>query len=173
MGLKLNMGSGDQKMEGYKSVDISDKCGADYVYDITKLPYPKEWEGVEEIRMDNIIEHLHPSDVIAVINECHRIMKPGGKLWIRVPFVNVKRFTGEESLAQVIKRMNDILTQLDGMMTDPTHRESFTQDTFQYWDKNHLRYKSFGKDYGIIPWSLSRSEEWEQGSKFLICEMIR
>lgn len=147
----MNFGAGKQKIDGYKSVDISEKCNPDYVRDITKIPYPKEWEGCEKIKMDNVAEHIEPYTLIKVINECRRILRPGGKLWIRVPLLLPKH------------------EYLMGAFTDPTHVNYFTEETFQYWDKDHPRHKVFGRDYGIEGWKLIRNEKTPP--KFLIVEL--
>lgn len=151
--MKLNIGSGAQKMEGFHSVDISPRYNPDFVWDITKFPYPEEWEGCEYIRCDNIIEHLTPTERINVINEFNRIMKPGGILWIRSPWVTMR----EENLI--------------GAFTDPTHRCYFTIQTSDYWDVDHKRHKWIAKDYGIIGWRRIRNEAWKSNPKFLIIEL--
>lgn len=151
--MKLNFGAADQKMTGYKSVDLSPRYNPDYEYDITKFPYPKEWEGCEEIRADNIFEHIEPYTLIKVINECRRVLKVGGKLWIRVPLLTMT----EENLIAVF--------------SDPTHLGQFTLQTFTYWDRKHFRQDWIAKDYGIEPWKLIRNEQWKDGPRFLIVEL--
>lgn len=151
--MKLNLGAGADKIEGFKTVDISDRYNPDYVFDITKTPYPDEWMGCEYIRADNIFEHLYPEQLIAVINECHRIMAPGGILWIRSPHVTLDP--------------QNIL----GAFTDPTHRSYFTLQTFDYWDLEHKRHEWIAKSYGIIGWKRIRNEAWAQNKKFMIVEL--
>ena len=148
--LKLNFGAGEQKMEDYKSVDISSKCNPDYVYDITRFPYPDEWIGADQVRCDNVLEHLDGDTMIKVINEIRRILKVGGQLWIRVPLLKMDE------------------QHIDGAFTDPTHKNYFTIGSFDYWDKDHSRHKAFGKDYGIEPWKRIRNEDYPP--KFLIVE---
>ena len=64
---KYDLGAGQQKEEGYKSVDISDKCGADIVADIRE---PWTWaENVEALRSDNTLEHLTWEELKSVMNE--------------------------------------------------------------------------------------------------------
>lgn len=151
--LKLNFGCGRQHLPGYINIDISAECKPDTVWDITKSPYPIDWMGAERIEMDNLAEHIEAHTLIKVINEIHRILKPGGTLWMRTPHV---RFTPEH---------------LRAAFTDPTHINYFTLDTFQYWDKDHKRHKAFGRDYGILPWKVIRNEEWSENNIFLIVEL--
>ena len=148
--MKINIGCGKEKREGYLAVDKSAKCKPDFIWDITKTPYPKEWEGCEEIRADNIFEHIEAYTLIKVINECHRVLESGGKLWMRVPEL----------------REGNLMP----CFTDPTHINYFTEQTFEYYEEGHKRYKAFGKAYGIIPWK-SRTQRSEK--IFLIIELIK
>lgn len=148
---KLNLGCGEQKMDGFIGIDISSKCNPQYCWDLKKIPYPKEWaDNVDYIRADNLIEHFEPNTAIKVINEWNRILKKGGILWIRVPVLKM----GEEYFEAVFR--------------DPTHLNVFTENSFDYWDIVHSRYKNFGKDYGIVPWK--RIRQVVQGI-FLIIEL--
>lgn len=157
--MKYNLGAGDLIKEGYVSVDMSEKCNPDIVADITQTPW--DWmEEADEIRLDNIAEHLYPHQLINVLNECHKKMKKGGKLWLRSPLVKLT----EENLTAAF--------------TDPTHVNYFTIGTFSYWlDEDYRpgvnRWQMFGKDYGIIPWSSGKIREWENNSIFLIVELIK
>ena len=55
--MKLNLGSGRAKIEGYINLDISAECEPDIVHDFRKgLPYPKE--TFDEIVMLHTIEHI-------------------------------------------------------------------------------------------------------------------
>lgn len=149
--MRVDIGSGDIRTEGFLSLDISDKCKPDIVWDIKKTPWEWATEPLEYLRADNILEHLDPTDLINVINEAHRLMAPGGVFWIRVPLLKMD----EE--------------HIDGAFTDPTHRNYFTMGSFDYWDIDHQRYHSFGKDYGILPWKRIRNEDYPP--KFLIVEL--
>ncbi len=150
---KLNLGCGEQKMNGFIGIDSSPKCNPDYCWDLTKIPYPKKWtKDIEYIRADNLIEHFEPKIAIEVINEWNRIMVKGGVLWIRVPCCKP-----EEPF-------------WDSCFRDPTHVNYFTEATFDYWDINSKmeRWQNFGKDYGIIPWKRIRQVVQ---SPFLIVEL--
>ncbi len=139
--MRLNMGCGDTKKKDYINIDISDKCNPDVVWDIRNTPFPDEWLGAERIEADNIFEHIEAETLIKVINECNRILKPGGELWIRVPEL----------------RENNLMP----CFTDPTHVNYFTEQTFGYYIKGHQRYKKFGKDYNIVPWSSRKQRKVE------------
>ena len=80
--LKLNIGAGNQKIEGWKSVDLY--ADADYKLDAKKL------EGIQDGSVDQImsihmIEHISPFDVGPMFREWYRVLKPGGKVIIECP----------------------------------------------------------------------------------------
>ena len=165
---KLNIGCGDQKMPGYINVDISAKCKPDAIWDATSKEIPRKLMNADYIRCDNICEHLEPQQFIDLMNNFREMLNEGGRLWLRVPGLNVSPLVDEKDL---FKRFNTLLKQLDGVFTDPTHRNQFTNETLLYWDGTKPRCKIFGKDYGIIPWKMIRCGEWKNNNKFLICEM--
>lgn len=82
--LKLNLGSGPEKKEGYVNVDVMD--GADLVHDLTNpLPYPSE--SVDEIFASHIIEHFSPYEWPAIKKDWYRVLINGGLLYIQCPDV--------------------------------------------------------------------------------------
>jgi SAM-dependent methyltransferase len=156
--MKYDLGAGKTRTEGFVSVDISGKCDPDIITDITKFPW--DWaKDCDYIRADNIMEHIEPNKFIEVMNEAHRVMKPGGIIWIRVPCCRP-----EEPF-------------WDACFRDPTHIAYFTEKTFDYWDTSdnekyptHARWENFGKDYGIIPWKRIRQKVIKP---FLIIELMK
>jgi len=81
---KLNLGCGKNILKGYINVDITKSDGVDIVLDANKVPYPFKHKYFDEILSVNCIEHLS-IDTDLLMKELHRILKPGGKLLIRVP----------------------------------------------------------------------------------------
>jgi len=80
---KLNLGCGQFYKPGYLNVDWSPESSADLRHNLNQLPYPFRDEQFSLIEADHILEHL--TEPLRVIKECHRILKPGGKLIIRAP----------------------------------------------------------------------------------------
>jgi predicted SAM-dependent methyltransferase len=138
--MKLNLGCGLDRLDGFVNVDIEEKFKPDKILDLNKFPYPFDDDCVDEIRMYQVLEHL--DDVIMVIKECHRILKRGGVLDIKVPNV----------------RKNDDAFNCD-------HKHFFSKKSFQIFYNNDPRadvYPKFnlvklkgGSDIWIIlqkPW---------------------
>lgn len=80
---KLNLGCGEFKKEGYINIDIYPHLKPEVLHDLNKLPYPFPENEFELIEVSHVLEHLE--DVFNVMRELHRILKPDGKLIIRVP----------------------------------------------------------------------------------------
>ncbi len=79
--MRLNLGSGDQKKEGYVNVDV---CGQpDVTCDLSVFPWPWASDSVDEVFSSHFLEHV--ADYERTILEIHRILKPGGRLAFRVP----------------------------------------------------------------------------------------
>lgn len=91
--LKLNIGAGDQKLEGYKSVDLY-AANADYKLDARRLTSIQD-ESVDEILTVHMLEHISPYEVYSLLKEWRRVLKPNGKLVIEVPDMQAmcKEFT--------------------------------------------------------------------------------
>lgn len=78
----LNLGCGEDYLQGAVNVDqFASK--ADVRHDLNFIPYPFADDEFDAIRCMNIIEHL--DDVIAIMQELHRIGRHGCTVTIRVP----------------------------------------------------------------------------------------
>jgi len=80
--LILNLGSGKKKYIEAVNVDIKAGRG-DMVVDLSKFPWPWEDNSVDGIHASHIMEHI--KDQRAFVDECKRILKPGGFLRIVGP----------------------------------------------------------------------------------------
>lgn len=78
MSLKLDLGCGTRKREGFTGVDSRAFEGVDIVHDLTK-PWPWEDNSVEEIHCAHTLEHFTATERIFFVNEIYRVLIPGGK----------------------------------------------------------------------------------------------
>jgi ubiquinone/menaquinone biosynthesis C-methylase UbiE len=81
--IRLNLGAGDDRREGFISVDLRPEV-ADVVCDARKLEH---WADgtVDEILAEDILEHLPASETADVLAEWARVLRPGGTLTVKVP----------------------------------------------------------------------------------------
>ncbi|CBW25287.1 conserved hypothetical protein [Halobacteriovorax marinus SJ] len=116
--MKLDIGCGNSKRIGYTGVDCLQLENVDVVHDLNVFPYPFEDNAIEEIWMDQVLEHLDsPFDCV---NELFRISKAGATIHVGVPYFR--------SLYSAI---------------DPTHKNLFTAEWFNYFDPDHDYFKKY------------------------------
>ena len=111
--MKINIGCGSQIKDGFIGVDILQFPGVDIVHDLNIFPYPFKDNQIEEIWMDQVLEHL--SEPLKVVEELHRICKKDAVITIGVPYFRSFYAT-----------------------IDPTHKNFFGLNWFNYFDPNHI-----------------------------------
>ena len=75
--VKLNLGAGLDKLNGFKNLDKKD-------FDLNKFPYPIKTSSVDEVYMKYVLEHL--DDPIRVLKELYRICKNEAEIKLILPF---------------------------------------------------------------------------------------
>ena len=80
----INLGSGNSRIsKNIINIDIFDYPNVDLVCDISNLPLKKE--SVDLIISIAVLEHVSNPGIIA--REISRVLKPGGKIFIYIPFI--------------------------------------------------------------------------------------
>ena len=84
----INLGCGGMYIYGWTNCDKKDYEGSisfetDETFDLDVFPYPLPSDNAEYIILHHVIEHLE--NPIKCINECYRMLKPGGKLIMHYP----------------------------------------------------------------------------------------
>lgn len=116
----LNLGCGKRLIAGAVNHDRVKHCPEiDAVHDLNVLPWPWEDNAFSKIVALAVLEHLD-IDLVASLNECHRILALGGLLTIKLPL-------------QYGRNAYD----------DPTHRWFFTLRSLDQFCPETQR----GKDY--------------------------
>lgn len=145
--LRLDLACGSAKAPGFFGVDVVATPQVDLVLDLTRTPWPFADGGVDEVRCAHFFEHLDGAQRIAFMHELHRILAPGGKATIIVPYA-----------------------RSDGAIQDPTHQwPPLTENSFSYFNAESRR--SMGVDhYGIhcdfdFEVDLVLAPEWQHRSQ--------
>ena len=114
--MKLNLGCGTNKVQGYVNLDVQERCKPDMVCDITKgLPFDDN--SVDEVRAFDFLEHIPADKCIAVVNEIWRVLKPDGLF---------ESFTPDAEHGQ-------------GAFQDPTHMSFRSENTWLYYSDPYHR----------------------------------
>ncbi|MCH7727053.1 MAG: methyltransferase domain-containing protein [Planctomycetes bacterium] len=108
--MRLYLGSGNKRLDGYLHVDIERTPTVDHVCDLNQLPWPWPDNSAGIIVAADVVEHL-AINLIQFCDEAWRVIQPGGELLIRTP-----HHTSDNS------------------WIDPTHRWHLNEQAFQYLD---------------------------------------
>jgi len=73
--LKLNLGCGAKKLEGYVNIDKNSKYDPDVLVDIEVDGLPYERETCDLVVAKDFLEHILPENTIFVIEEIWRVLK--------------------------------------------------------------------------------------------------
>jgi predicted SAM-dependent methyltransferase len=116
--MKLNLGCGFDKRDGWLNVDNFAECAPDKLVDIEQTPWDLPTDGFELVLMKHVLEHVGATfdGFAAVMRELYRITEPGGIVEIHVPHF-----------------------RHDTYWSDPTHVRAFTPLTFQMMSKRQNR----------------------------------
>lgn len=160
--LRLDLGCGKSKKEGFIGVDISHDTDADIIIDLNLYPWiPDTFNGsfppaeiqqnieipdssVFEIHCSHFIEHV--VDLVAFMAEIHRILIPGGIITFYAPYYTSIR-----------------------AWQDPTHRREISENTFLYFSKkwmelNKLTHYNINVDFDTMSTKFLYGQEWRTKS---------
>jgi SAM-dependent methyltransferase len=112
----LELGAGKRPYLGKNNedvihTDIMKLPHIEVVHDLNKFPWPLKKNEFDEVLARHVLEHL--DNIIKVMDEIGRILKPNGIIKIWVPYFSHV-----------------------GAVWDLTHKHFFTLNTFDYWDKS-------------------------------------
>lgn len=125
--IKLDVGCGWRKENGYVGLDIRDIEGVDIVHDVCEFPWPLPYNCCTEIRMVLVWCCIEPKYRIKFMDELWRIAKPGCVVSIKA-----------------VHTMSQYLPH------DPIYYTGANEMTFCYFDPSHPKYKT----YKPKPWKI-------------------
>lgn len=102
--MKLDLGSGHVRLEGWKRVDLDPEANPDYKIAIQDLEKNFKPNSVEAIRAYHVLEHISPKEVFPTLRGWWKVLKPRGKITIEVPdceSVMIAYAKGQTSWAEV------------------------------------------------------------------------
>jgi FkbM family methyltransferase len=142
-GIRLNLGCGNDIVPGFINHDrIRHRPEVAVAHDLQVLPWPWDDDVAEEIRLLDVLEHL--PEVLSIMDECWRVLKPSGFLHVRVP-----HYLHENA------------------WIDPTHRRPFHLDSFDYLDADTFWGSTFGF-YTQRKWKLAKKEIDRDGNVVVV-----
>ncbi len=112
MEMILDIGCGRRKRPGSVGLDRVALPGVDVVHDLDQFPYPFDDNCFDRVYAIHVIEHT--TSILKVMEEIHRISKPGARVTIITP------------------HYSDAIS-----WQDPTHRWHLNSYSFSYFDPSY------------------------------------
>jgi len=94
-GVKIDLGCGPKKKEGFIGIDQYKFDGVDIVCQLGREPLPFDNDSVSEVNTTHFIEHLTAEERVQLFNELYRIMKVDAKIFMVVPYWGSSRAYGD------------------------------------------------------------------------------
>lgn len=113
--MKLNLGCGNARLDGWINVDREAVLKPDQVWDLERLPWPWAESSVDEVLLKHALEHLgQQTDVfLGIVKELWRVCRNGALITIEVPH-----------------------PRHDGFLSDPTHVRPILPSTLALFDQS-------------------------------------
>lgn len=150
--MKLDIGCGKRKDEGWIGIDIQLLPGVDILHDLNLHPWPVKAGSVDQAKAWHIVEHIPPAAItekgtrlpfMEFMDECWRVLKVGARLDIETPY-------GSSA----------------GFINDPTHCNPINEATFEYFDPDYERYQW----YQPKPWKIVSLQWARDGNISVVLE---
>ena len=150
-GIRLDIGCGENKMEGFVGMDIRPMNGVDIVQDLEKFPWSLPNDCVTVAVASHVVEHINPAGGIFLkfMDEVWRVLKPDAEFMIAAPYYSSP-----------------------GFAQDPTHCNMVSEITWEYFDP--LAPVTKGQLYKIYkpkPWKI-KYNTWSNNGN-LECVLIK
>lgn len=116
--MRLNLGCGFKKLEGWINVDATPLCRPDQVVDLERTPWPWPDDSAETVLLSHVLEHLGPlpRDFLAIMRELWRICRPGAVVTVVAPH-----------------------PRHDAFLCDPTHVRPITAESLALFSQQRNR----------------------------------
>ena len=139
--LRLNLGCGPFTIEGFTNIDIKQDAPGVEVMDLTELPWKWDGESVDVIVSYHFLQELPWRQLVPLLREAYRVLKPEGVMRIGVPHIdsgydldfllgwgNINLFS-KELLTKVYKQIGfSEVVQCEFNTTESKYREVFIGD---------------------------------------------
>lgn len=98
-GLRLHLGCGKRHIPGFVHVDLDEHPHIDHYHDIRRLPMFEDGSA-DLVYACHVLEYFDRVEVLDVLKEWHRVLRPGGTIRLAVPDFS--------ALAEAYRRWGDL-----------------------------------------------------------------
>lgn len=113
--IKLNLGCGAKRLDGWVNVDKYPAMNPDMIHDLESLPWPWPDDSVDEVVMSHVLEHLGQETrvFLGIMQEIYRICRHDAVIHVVVPH-----------------------PRHDDFINDPTHVRPITPEVMSLFDRS-------------------------------------
>jgi predicted SAM-dependent methyltransferase len=127
--MQVDLGCGKSKVKGVIGIDADPNSDADIICKLGAEPIPLEDSSVDKVTATQFFEHL--DNPIPVLNECCRILKNNGVLFIEVPHysnyiahgLGHKQYYSHKEIVRILK--HDLNYEIEIIKAEITFYKSF------------------------------------------------
>lgn len=149
--VRLNLGCGFDKHDGFVNVDSFRECRPDVMADLEHIPWPFADDCADEVLMKHVLEHLgqDPRRFLRIMQELYRVCRHKARVRVIVPHY-----------------------RHDNFIADPTHVRAFTPLTFRLFSReanldwvargvgNSMLALQTGVDFALVESTAQYDEPW-------------
>lgn len=132
----VDLGCGQNKFPNSLGVDYAGNAHADVQHDLDVYPYPLAESSCDVVLLRNVIEHVR--NVVGLMEEVHRIGRPGGEVIITTP-----HFSSLYSYQDPTHLRHLALDSMDYFTADTRHSNFYSARRFSVIGKG----LDFGKSF--------------------------
>lgn len=128
--LKIDLGCGTRKKDGFTGADVLAFEGVDVVLNLGKARWPWADNSVAEAHCSHMLEHLTSLERAHFFNELYRVLAPGAKALVQTPYWASNRAYGDPThIWPPVSEFSYFYLSAEWRKTEAPHTESlFTCD---------------------------------------------
>ncbi len=145
---KLHVGCGEKRVQGWLNVDVA---GSEYDVDLGGGRLPWAEAAFEAAASEHVIEHLELKEqVLPLLRELHRVLKPGGELWLSCPDIE------KICRSYLDHRMVDLLEDRRKRWPEYSQGDMPSSHMINHLFHQNGRHKNLF-DYELLAWTLKEA----------------
>lgn len=161
MSIKLNIGGGYRRYDGFLNVDADPLTQPDFLMNLETDRFPLQESDVSEVKAYHILEHIGPG-YFHLMKQLYRVCEPGAIIDIQVPHHRSELFYGDPSHVRPITIEN---------------LREFSKDRNEWHIKQWNSSSGFGLKYDvnfqIVEYDFIPSDRWKTRFQSMSMEDIQ